>query len=48
MKLVDSGVIFVPVQFIFSLLNVVVAKYFFVFSYESVIFIPNTLYILLY
>ena len=44
MKLVDSSVIFEPVEFIFNLLNVVVTKHFFVFSYETVKFIPNTLY----
>ena len=41
MKLVDSSVIFEPVEFIFNVLNVFVAKHFFVLSYESVKFIPN-------
>ena len=35
-KLVDSSVIFVLVEFIYNLLNVVVTKLFFVFSYKSV------------
>ena len=45
MKLVESSVILKPVEFIFNLLNAVVTKHFFVFSYETVTFIPSTLYI---
>ena len=48
MRLVDSSVISEPVEFIFNLLNVVVIKHFFVFSYETVKFIPNTLYTYIY
>ena len=48
MKLVDSSVISEPVEFIFNLLNVAVTKHLFVFSYETVKFIPNTLYIYIY
>ena len=44
MKLVDSSVIFQLVEFVFNLLNVVVTKHFFVFSYETVKFFPSTLY----
>ena len=44
MKLVNSSVISKPVEFIFNLLNVVVTKLFFVFSNETVKFLPNTLY----
>ena len=47
MKLVDSSVIFKPVEFIFNLLNVVVTMHFHVFSYETVKFIPNSMYIYL-
>ena len=45
MKLVDSSVISEPVEFILYLLNVVVTKHFFVFSYETVKFSLNILYI---
>ena len=45
MKLLVSSVISEPVDFIFNLLNVVVTKHFLAFSYETVKFIPNTLYI---
>ena len=50
MKIVESGVISESVEFIFNLLNVVVTKNFFVFSYEAGNFIPNTLciYICIY
>ena len=43
MKPIDSSVISENVEFIFNLLNVVVTKHFFVFSYEAVNFILNTL-----
>ena len=48
MKTVDSSVISEPVEFIFNQLNVVVTKHFIVFCYETVKFIPNTLYIYIY
>ena len=44
MTLVDNSVISEPVEFIFNLLNVVIIKHFFVSSYGTVKFIPNTLY----
>ena len=37
-----SSVISEPVEFIFNLLNVVLTKNFFIFSYETVKFVPNT------
>ena len=40
MKHDDSRVISEPVKFIFGLLNVVITKYFFVFAYKTVKFIP--------
>ena len=39
MKLVDSSVISKPVEIVLYLLNIVVTKNFFVFSYETVKFI---------
>ena len=45
MKRVDSRVISESFEFIFNLLNVVVTKHFFAYSYETVKFILNTLYI---
>ena len=43
-EIVDSSVITEPAESIFNLINVVVTKHFFVFSYETVKFIPNTLH----
>ena len=48
MKLVNSSIISESVEFIFNLLNVAVTKHLFVFSYETVKFIPNTLYVYIY
>ena len=45
MKLVDSSVISKLVEFMFNLLNVVVTKHFFAFSYETFKFISSTLFI---
>ena len=46
MKLVDSSIISEPAEFICNLLNVVVTRHYFVIPYETVKFIPNTLYVL--
>ena len=45
MKLVNSSVISEPVEFILNLLNVVITKHFFLFSYEAVKYIPIYIYI---